>query len=433
MKVFFSSFQWVVFILAGSLVAPIAAGHAFGLPPEEISSLMQRTFLLIGISGLLQTVFGHRLPLMENPAGLWWGVFTVYAGLIASGTLGLSAGLQQLEMGMIIAGVLFAIVALFKWTEKITKLFTPLVVGTYLILLVAQLSGSFMKGMMGIGYLDSTEVNLHVAVPSILTLFIAMILPRVKITFFRNNSILLSLAMGWILFILFGVSQPQTPVSTVFSAPKPFEWGMPVFDSGILVTSIFISLLLLTNMITSIKVTADVVKSKGGDVKPIPYNRTTAIMGVNSVLGGVFSAMGCVPISGTAGFILTTGIFQRLPFIIASVFMMGISFFPPLTAFFSSIPMPVGYATIFVPFASMFALGLKEYSNIELNDNNKFILGTSLMIGIGCMFIPASAIGHLPGLLRTVANNGLIMGMVTCIVLEQVFRLTGRKKVVKSN
>ncbi|MDT2242861.1 purine/pyrimidine permease [Paenibacillus larvae] len=73
MKTVFSSIQWVVFILAGSLVAPLAAGHALGLPPEDISSMMQRTFLLIGISGLLQTMFGHRLPLMENPAGLWWG------------------------------------------------------------------------------------------------------------------------------------------------------------------------------------------------------------------------------------------------------------------------------------------------------------------------------------------------------------------------
>ncbi|WP_442601446.1 purine/pyrimidine permease [Paenibacillus sp. KN14-4R] len=433
MKLFFSSFQWVVFILAGSLVAPIAAGHAFGFPPEDISSMIQRTFLLIGLSGLLQTIFGHRLPIMENPAGLWWGVFTVYAGLIASGTLGLSVGLQQLEMGMIIAGILFAVIALFRWTASISKLFTPLVIGTYLILLVAQLSGSFMKGIMGIGYLSSTVVNLQVAVPAILTVIIAMILPRSRFAIFRNYSILISLATGWILFMLFGVSQPQTPVDTWFSAPKPFEWGVPMFDSGILVTSIFISLLLLTNMITSIKITADVVKSKGGDVQDIPYNRTTAIMGVNSMLGGVFSAMGCVPISGTAGFILTTSIFQRLPFIIASVFMIGISFFPTLTAFFSSIPMPVGYATIFVPFASMIGLGLKEYRNIELNDKNRFILGVSLMIGIGCMFIPATAIGQLPGLLRTVANNGLILGMVTCIVLEQVYKLVERKKAVKGS
>ncbi|MDT2237706.1 purine/pyrimidine permease [Paenibacillus larvae] len=136
--------------------------------------------------------------------------------------------------------------------------------------------------------------------------------------------------------------------------------------------------------------------------------------------------MGCVPISGTAGFVLTTGIYQRLPFIIASFFMIRISFFRA-DILFSSIPMPVGYATIFVPFASMIGLGLNEYKKIKLDEHNKFILGVSMMVGIGSMFIPAQAIGHLPGLLRTVANNGLILGMVTYIVLEQGRRLLDRK------
>ncbi|MDT2273608.1 purine/pyrimidine permease [Paenibacillus larvae] len=52
--------------------------------------------------------------------------------------------------------------------------------------------------------------------------------------------------------------------------------------------------------------------------------------------------MGCVPISGTAGFVLTTGIYQRLPFIIASFFMIRISFFPVLTSFF--LPFPCQWA-----------------------------------------------------------------------------------------
>lgn len=75
----------------------------------------------------------------------------------------------------------------------------------------------------------------------------------------------------------------------------------------------------------------------------------------------------------------------------------------------------------------MIGLGLNEYKKIKLDEHNKFILGVSMMVGIGSMFIPAQAIGHLPGLLRTVANNGLILGMVTYIVLEQGRRLLDRK------
>jgi len=166
--------------------------------------------------------------------------------------------------------------------------------------------------------------------------------------------------------------------------------------------------------------------NSGNTSEPVNYDRTMLMMGANTGLGGIFSAMGCVPISGTAGFIMTTRIYERLPFVIACVLIAGISFFPPATAFFASIPMPVGYATIFIPFASMVGLGLKEFQSIPMNERNRFILGVSIMMGIGCMFIPAEAVGQLPGLLKTMANNGLIVGMILCMAMEQGSRLLDR-------
>ena len=100
MKLTFSSLQWMVFILAGSLVAPIAIGDAFGMTQAETAELLQRSFLIIGISAILQVMFGHKLPINEGPAGLWWGVFTVYAGIVASGALTASEGLQQLTISV---------------------------------------------------------------------------------------------------------------------------------------------------------------------------------------------------------------------------------------------------------------------------------------------------------------------------------------------
>ncbi|TQR47082.1 MULTISPECIES: purine/pyrimidine permease [Paenibacillus] len=426
MKLGLASFQWLVFILAGSLVAPLAVGHAFGFSPQDIAEFMQRTFLIIGISGILQTMFGHRLPIMENPAGLWWGVFAVYGGLIAAGTISLEGGLRQLEMGMLIAGALFIIIAVLRLTSAIGKLFTPLVVGTYLLLLVAQLSGSFMKGMLGVGYRASTHVELQVAIPAIITLLCAMLLPRSSKAFLRNYSVLISLCIGWLLFYLLGITEPIQPSASWVSAPMPFAWGLPELDSGILMTSLFVSLLLIANMMTSIRVMEGVMDNSGKTSEPVNYDRTMLMMGANTGLGGIFSAMGCVPISGTAGFIMTTRIYERLPFVIACVLIAGISFFPPATAFFASIPMPVGYATIFIPFASMVGLGLKEFQSIPMNERNRFILGVSIMMGIGCMFIPAEAVGQLPGLLKTMANNGLIVGMILCMAMEQGSRLLDR-------
>ena len=151
-------------------------------------------------------------------------------------------------------------------------------------------------------------------------------------------------------------------------------------------------------------------------------------MGINQWLAGLFSAVACVPISGTAGFMATTNIVTRLPFILGSVIIMGLSLFPQLTAFFASVPAPVGFATLFLPFANMIGMGLKEYVSVSPGEREYLIIGFSLMIGIGTMAIPASALQGLPSLLLPVANNGLVLGTLTAILLEQAFHFYDRKQ-----
>ena len=65
--------QWLFFMFANVVVIPISVGSAFHLPPAVITASLERAFIYTGIACILQGVIGHRLPLMEGPAGLWWG------------------------------------------------------------------------------------------------------------------------------------------------------------------------------------------------------------------------------------------------------------------------------------------------------------------------------------------------------------------------
>lgn len=421
MQLLFSSAQWLIFMLAGSIIAPLAIGNAFAMSPAEIAGLMQRTFFVLGISGLLQVWFGHKLPIVEGPASLWWGVFMIYAGLAASGVIAKDQGLQQLTMGMFISAGLSVALGVGKCLQVMKKLFTPLVTGTYLILLTAQLSGPIIKGVLGIGYL-SGQVDLKVAVPALIILLAAVFMAKSSQPFFRNYSVLISLSLGWVLFILLGIDKEMTGAGQVFSLPSILVWGMPRFSAGITITALFIGVLLLTNMLATVNVVEAVLRQQTR-IDPVDYNQTSVLIGVNTGLSGLFSAVGCVPISATAGFMLTTKAFDRLPFILGAVLMVVISFFPPLTAFFASIPMPVGYASVVLPFASMVGIALKSYQSLALDERELFIIGMSLMVGIGSMFISAQATSALPSVVSTLLNNGLILGMGTCILLEQGIRL----------
>ncbi|MDK2799121.1 MAG: hypothetical protein PWP27_682 [Clostridiales bacterium] len=81
--------------------------------------------------------------------------------------------------------------------------------------------------------------------------------------------------------------------------------------------------------------------------------------------------------------------------------------------------LPVGYATIFLASSNMINMALKEYSAATANEYKMFIISTSLMVGIGSMFVPVEALQYVPSFLASLLNNGLILGVITCILLEQ--------------
>src|SRR5687768_11730246 len=78
------SLQWFIFLIANGLAVPIVIGQLYHLSPLEIAEFIQRTFFVIGISTFLQVAFGHRLPLIDGPAGIWLGIFVVMGQMTAN-------------------------------------------------------------------------------------------------------------------------------------------------------------------------------------------------------------------------------------------------------------------------------------------------------------------------------------------------------------
>lgn len=423
MRLTFSSVQWAIFILANAIVAPLSIGHAFGMSQPEIAGLLQRSFFLFGLASLLQGFFGHKLPLLDGPAGLWWGVFLTYAGFAASSGH-TQVVLRSLELGLIVSGVLFLVLSSLRLMDQIKKLFTPLVMGTTLLLLVVQLGGSFLKGILGIGY-RSSRVDPVVALCALATLVFSVLLSRSRNKFLRSYSVLISLAFGWVLFAVVGIAKPiEGKVHALLTFPAVFPWGVPTFNLGIVLTSVFISFLLMVNLITSVNVVADVVGEKG----KLPYNRSGFVMGINQVLAGVLSTVGGVPLSAAAGFIFTTKVKERLPFLVGSAVVLVVSFFPLITSFLASLPMPVGYATIFLSIAGLAGIAMSQYKKVIGEEKPRFIVSFSLMLGFGLMFIPEQAWSSFPKVLASLLSNGLVIGVLACMILEQLMRTGGKPK-----
>lgn len=418
MKNIFSSLQWTFFILANIVVIPVSVGFAFDLSLADIATLLQRTFFVIGITSLLQGLFGHKLPLNESPAGLWWSLFLIYAGFASTNGLSSEIVLRSLELGILVSGVIFILLSAFRLIDGIKKLFTPLVTGTYLVLLVSQLSGPFVKGILGIGYLTD-GLDPTVAICALIILAFAVLLAKSRFKLLSSYSVLISLGFGWALFAVVGITKPLSiEVTSWISVAMPFAWGLPTFDLGIVLTAVFTSFLLLTNLIAS----ADVVAKVIGQKEEVNYTRAGFVMGINHIIAGCFSVIGSVPIAAVAGFISTTRIKERLPYLIGSAVILVMSFLPVVMAFLASLPVPVGYATLFLSISSLIGIGMKELRTVLDDEHAPSIISLSLMAGFGLMLLPASALASLPDSLVSLVNNGLIVGVIICIILEQLFR-----------
>ena len=420
MKTTAAAVQWMAFMMASSLVAPIALAAVFGLDGPEAAGFVQRTIFVLGAATLIQVFFGHRLPVNEGPAGLWWGVFALYAGM---GTTMFSSSLetlQALQGALIASGILFILLSAAGMIEKISRLFTPVVTGVYLLLLVMQLSKSFLNGMLGIGYTGQT-VDLKITLLSLLTVLFTFYVTKHKIQAIRQYGVLIALAAGWVLFALAGAAKPLPELGSgsYIALPELLAFGAPSFEPGMLMTAGFVTLLLLTNMIASIRVVENVLEQQTKSKKKAGLRQSGLAAGVNQMLGGLFSAVGPVPISGSAGFISATGITARKPFIAGALLVTACSLSPWMMGFFAALPVPVGYAVTFVVFTNMIGIAFADFEREEHQERIRPVIGASLMSGIGIMFVPAEAFDGLPAVLVSLLNNGLIFGSLIAILADQ--------------
>jgi xanthine/uracil permease len=418
MKTFLTGLQWMAFMVAGSIAAPIAIADLFQLPAVETAGFIQRTMFVLGAAGILQAVIGHRMPINEGPAGLWWGVFAIYAGFVGTIYGSSNEVLQLLQGGMIASGAFFFFFAITGWLSKLTRLFTPTITFIYLLLLIFQLSGSFIKGMFGLTG-EQTGIDFLILTGSLATFFLTLYLSNHKVAWVKRYSIIFSLAIGWLLFIAIGKTG-SIPASSgdILSFPDIFVFGMPTFDLGVIITSFFITLLLITNMIASIRVMEEVM-SRNEIKLHKRYNQAGTVSGVNQLLGGIFSAVGSVPISGAAGFVSATGILSIVPFIFGAALVVVISLFPDVMNILATLPAPVGYAVTYVIFINMVGLALGEYKKEDNQERSNFVAGIALIAGVGLMFVPPSAYEGVPAVAASILNNGLIIGTITAILVEQ--------------
>ncbi|GIP40211.1 purine permease YbbY [Paenibacillus sp. J31TS4] len=404
--------QWLFFLFANTVVVPVSMGTAFHLPPEEVAAALQRSFVLVGAACMLQAAAGHRYALMEGPSGIWWGVILSLCASAPSMGISLAEVGGGLAAGILLAGLTTIILGVCGFGGLLKRVFTPVVMSVYLFLLSIELVLIFFQGMTGL----STEGRLDLPV-TLLSLFIVGLVICIQVRGrgrLSNFSILIGMVAGWMLYRLFFPAAPH-----VQSARAPllslFPWGAPHLEWGILLTAFLAGLLNMTNTITAL---GSAEKLYGTVTTDGQYRRSFVWTGLAGIVSGLLGLVPSGPYTSSIGFLQSTRILERSALIAGGGLFVLMGLVPALGAFFSTLPVSVGNAVLFVAYLQLFGTALRTVQGVGFHSRTIYRVAVPLLTGICILFLPPEGVASLPAFIRPLAGNGLLMGMLLAVIVE---------------
>ena len=410
----FSSIQWLFFIFANTVVVPLSIGAAFDVSPEVSRMMLSASLLFTGLACIFQGWMGHRYPLLEGHSGLLWGVM-LNLGLTAS-----SFGMSFTEIGgglatgLLLAGGVTMLMALFGWTTVLPRIFTQMVMTVYLFLLTFQLMMVFFQGMLGIS--DDGTMNVPVSLLSIALVIFVSLLKIKAPKAIGNFAILIGIVVGWILYAVLFPESGQVAPAAAFSF-ELFPLGAPNLEYGIIAVAFFAGVMNMSNTIASVQAAAELYGQKA---KPGQFRNSFFFTGLFSMVASLFGLVPYTPFTSTIGFLQSTRILDKRPFFIGGILLAAILLLPPLTSFLVTMPMTVGNAVLFVAYLQLFGTAYGSLRGAVFNSDTIFRLAAPVLLGVCLMNTSPAVFGSLPVLLQPFLTNGLIMGVLLSIVLEKV-------------
>jgi xanthine/uracil permease len=409
----FGSLQWLFFIFANVVVVPISIGVAFELPSYEVATIQRSSFIFTGVACMLQGLYGHRYPIMEGPSGVIWGL--VLNLCFSASTLGMSLKTigGGIAKGMMVAGIFTIIISVFRLYWLLHKFITPMVMSVYLFLLTFQLIMIFFMGMIKIN--EDGKLDLPITLFSIGIVIFVIILNLVGNKGIANFSILIGMIVGWLGYLLlFSGEGLNVSISASFTL---FPLGQPNLEIGIIAITFLGCLVNLSNTATSVEATAKLYHEQPTEQR---YRNSYLLTGLYATLAPVFGIISYSPYASSIGFLESTKMVKKKPFLIGGALMVLLGIIPALGSLLATLPITVGNAVLFVAYIQLFGTSLKSLNGYTFTSKTIYRLAIPVLIGVCIMTLDNEIFTSLPIYLQPLIGNGFIMGVLLSVCLEKM-------------
>ena len=150
--------------------------------------------------------------------------------------------------------------------------------------------------------------------------------------------------------------------------------------------------------------------------------------GLSTALAGLLGTIGTNTSTSNVGLAAATGVTSRnVAFAVGGIYL-ALAFVPMGATLFVIMPGAVVGATLVFASCLVFVNGLQIIASRLLDARRTFVIGLSFMLGIAVDILPG-AFAALPAEVRLFTSSSLLLGTLTALLLNIVFRLGVRRAV----
>ena len=389
--------QWLL------IAIPVVITSSFIAPAGETVAYTQKMFGIMGAGMLVQVLCGHRLPLVVGPAA------ALLTGILTATLHGY--GNEAIYTSVLAGGVLIALLGAFGVTRQLMFLFTPRITVSILLLIAFTIA----KPIVGLIFSDSEHHLLSFGFMTVGVAAMAMANDRLKGVW---KTVVVSVAMIAGSLVWYAITGFPSSIAADTKPASLFLTGFE-FDGGVLLAFLFCYIALFINEVGSVQSLGAMVGAGDMDKR---NRRGMIFTGLINVVSGGMGTIGGVDYSLSPGVVASTSCASRWPLIPTAVVMIVIAFCPPVVGVLMTIPAAVMGCVLMFLMATQLAAGLEmAHSTKSISTfRHGMIIGLPVMLDVLLTFAPNEAMMQIPSLIRPIAGNGFVAGVVFVLLLEHL-------------
>lgn len=400
--------QWAMIIFPALIIVSTLCAKALQMEPADEVRFFQLILLSSGFFTSLQSLFGHRYPLLDGPATALLLTFIVLV----------PHGLPAIQGGTMLGGGLLVVLVLTGQLKRIIPYATPNIVGVILMLIGFSLLPHIAASMCCTSDSSQTQGSPLVFLFSLSLALLIACLSYWLSGFWKTVSLLVGMGVGTLFFsVVAPLDWSQWESARWISAPGKWIPTVPRLYWPAVIAFAASYLAVLVNSLGSIHGIAQVTDDER---LPLSIKRGILLNGIGGIFTGLFGIVGTVCFSISPGVVLANRVSSRYATFAAGLILMMAAFLPRMAALLAIVPAPVVGATLCVAMGAQIGAAFSLISTNGITTRDYYVVGLPLMIGTLTGFLPEALMASVPSIWRVFLGNGLIVGILLALLLEHV-------------